>query len=199
MKTFKQFLSEEKKFKELAKVLKDECGPWFAAAGDAFAYRGIKKESVESAQFYEVDGVNFGVKKVRQDRKPRDMKGQLHSYIDHWFDDKFGLRPRSKGMFCYGESGKDETQHYGLQYVVVPIGDFKFVWSDEVKDLQIVLDDMVFDRDYKDQLEEFLESSEYTTRNLKTALSSESEIMIICDSYYFFSTDDRDKIKKAMS
>lgn len=42
------------------------------------------------------------IKKVRKDRKPRDLDINTHNKVDEYFYEKFGIKFRSQSLFCTG-------------------------------------------------------------------------------------------------
>lgn len=69
----------------------------------------------------------------RDNRKPRDTPTHLHAAINRVFKATFGV-PFRNGIFTTGK--KSDAESYGSTlYVVIPIGDFKFIWSHQIVDL----------------------------------------------------------------
>lgn len=83
------------------------------------------------------------IKDVRKDRKPKDTHEGVSRIIDDMFYDKFGFRPRSQGLFCFGMSSKnpflDDIIDFGQSYVIFPIGNFKFIWSPQIDDFYVYM------------------------------------------------------------
>ena len=72
-------------------------------------------------------------KKVRKNRVPLDTPLKVHKFIDRSFKKKFGWKPRSEGLFCFA------SDEWSAAFLVFPIGNFKFVWSNKVDDLTVSL------------------------------------------------------------
>ena len=112
-------------------------------------------------------------KRVRTNRKPKDLKQDLHEMADMLFLEHWGWRARSSGMFATGDYGT--TLPYGdSAYMVFPQGKFKFLWSPKI-------DDMV--RINFERVSEIIKN-EYTDKDLCAAIASGHEIMIQCENYY---------------
>lgn len=78
-------------------------------------------------------GLSF-IDSVRLDRKPVDTPPDIHKILDDTFDKKFGFRARSNAIFVTGDYYNAED--YGDKvYMIYPIGNFKFVWSNSIVDL----------------------------------------------------------------
>lgn len=82
---------------------------------------------------------DFGRKKVRTDRSPKDMPIQAHDALDDAFKDLYGWRARSEGLFCTGR--KSTASSYGTAQIVFPIGRYEYLWSDNITDLYSYTDD----------------------------------------------------------
>ncbi|CAG7581450.1 MAG: hypothetical protein SLAVMIC_00848 [uncultured marine phage] len=71
------------------------------------------------------------------DRKPLDMNLGTHKLLDEYFDKKFGVRLRSKGVFT---STWLLAKSYGIPFLFFPTGNFDYYWSPEVRDLYKAVD-----------------------------------------------------------
>jgi len=86
-------------------------------------------------------GKNISVMKkftTRKDRQPVDTPLYLHEAFDKAFNEIFGWKVRSQGVFT--SSNVSSSSHYGIPYIFFPAGKFKFVWSRSIKDLYFFLD-----------------------------------------------------------
>ena len=125
----------------------------------------------------------------RADRNPTDTPRDIQNMLDKIFLKKFGWKARSQGVF--GTGSKSFAAMYGKPYMVFPMGEFKFIWSPEIKDLytDVIEKDMRYgdwgklpDKGFS-KIEEVIESS-YTDKDWHSAIGSQNEIMIKCHSYY---------------
>jgi len=66
------------------------------------------------------------------DRLPKDTPKNIHDMLNVMFQKKFGWKCRN-GVFA--SSDINMVNDYGDPYVFVPIGRFKFVWSNKIDDL----------------------------------------------------------------
>lgn len=75
----------------------------------------------------------------RQDRRPKDMPEYLHKILDSLFQEHFGWKPRSSGVFCSAHLG--QSQSYGNPFLFFPIGEYKYVFDSGIEDLYVKLRD----------------------------------------------------------
>jgi len=66
------------------------------------------------------------------DRRPRDLNVDLHNDLNNEFVKKFGWKVRN-GVFAV--SLKSIAGGYGLPYIFLPVGNYKYVWSPSVYDI----------------------------------------------------------------
>lgn len=137
-------------------------------------------------------------RKVRQDRKPLETDKRIHDLADKLFQKKFGLKPRSQAAFSFSDLNKGFA-FYGDMMYFYPIGNFKFLWSKEVKDLTLHLTDREHGLFILEPSGEFdddmwtLGAAEkvmknivdtYQTTDLHAALKTRHEIAWFCKEYY---------------
>lgn len=140
----------------------------------------------------------FFVNNTHTNRKPTDTPQVVHDFIDQWFEQNFGCKFRSTGMFATGE--QSSASYYGFPYKVFPIGRFKYVWSPNVKDLYGRLQNRISSKlqhsmnridnqeqlyyDQQDVIEEVLHEVDYRDHSLDQAIESHAEIMFCVDQYF---------------
>lgn len=74
-----------------------------------------------------------------RERKPSDTNLALHTILDAHLFKHFGFHYRSKGVFC--SNSPVQARGYGSDlYLIFPIGEFKYVWSDTLYDAYVELD-----------------------------------------------------------
>jgi len=96
-------------------------------------YRRTKDLLYRGMEYY--DKKDYGKQRVRKGRTPSATPLADHIIFDKAFNDKFGVRARSEGIFCsFDESLADQ---YGDVYVIFPIGKFTALWSNAIYDLTI--------------------------------------------------------------
>jgi hypothetical protein len=86
-----------------------------------FAYRGYSSG----------DDVIF--RKTRKNRNPKDTYPEIQTLLDKMFMKKFGVKPRSQGVFA--TPVKNDSGAYGVTYLFFPVGSYKLIWSSEIRDL----------------------------------------------------------------
>src|SRR5574343_57678 len=79
------------------------------------------------------DTSDFVMKTVRKNRTPMTTPKLVQKTLDELFFNKFGWNPRSQSAFISGDKGQAEG--YGEAYLFFPIGEYRFVWSKDVRDL----------------------------------------------------------------
>jgi hypothetical protein len=134
-----------------------------------------------------------------KNRLPLHTPKDVHEKLDAGFDKLLGIKPRSQGVFATGN--KTEVNYYGIRgdgiIAMFPIGEFQFVWSPIVRDIVKLSDDI--DLPFNGIAELYEYPDEFTAGqvgfilkqlryrkndDLKKAIASKNEIMILCDQYY---------------
>ena len=91
-------------------------------------FRGARPRTNE-----EIDNLDIYKKTVRTDRKALDSNSYVMEVFDDIFEKKFGVRPRSCGVFTTKKY--EITSAYGMRYIFVPIGDYEYYWNPNCIDL----------------------------------------------------------------
>jgi hypothetical protein len=87
------------------------------------------------------------IKSIRSDRTPKDMNQEVHAYLDNIFNHKFGFKARSNAIFITGY--RSLAMGYGSNlYCILPIGNYKFIYSEKIKDLYMAIDHVVGTQSY---------------------------------------------------
>ncbi|WP_300760236.1 hypothetical protein [Janthinobacterium sp.] len=174
MITFKQFLKEDEGI-TLEEML-HECMPYIQQSGDQFIYRGLKSPTGEMTLTIPNGERKIYRMEVRKDRRPLDTDIETHNFVDGWMKQEFGIAGRSQALFVTGDA--NSAKGYGDPYIILPRGDFKFIWSPSVPDMA----DLHFPRD-SDKVE-VISKKGYQTTDLSGAINSYNEIMIDCHDFY---------------
>lgn len=212
MITFKQYLQESALGVDMDLVaadIEERCGDfvvaWSLYRWDAVMVRGVPKDNIRG--IYAVNGTVMSTTEdpipVRKNRLPSDTNPALHKIIDDWMHEHYGVRGRSECAFAYSYES-DQVAHanhamYGQPAVVIPVGDYDALWSDEIADLYTMFDSSIsnkfnYDGEYGDA--ETPDDVDQTTRaDIEAALSkikyrrgvnpgkSDGELMIDADAY----------------
>ncbi len=129
---FYNYLKEDTELDFLAfQKMAEECKPFLKElkrSNFEFLYSGRKNN-------YE----NFEKKKIRKDRKPKDMPEIIHNLLDKKFEKNFGVKARSQGFFI--SNNPSELFEYGTPHYVFPVGNYKLIYSKIIKDLYRNLQD----------------------------------------------------------
>lgn len=194
---FKQFIINEtsaelkapKSIKELKKILDRDCAPFMKEMGndwlDLHLHRGLLSPKVFD---------KFIKLPVRKDRRPLGTTLKFHNMFNDIFEEEHGVdNIRSESVFTSGDF--KVAKEYGPLWVIFPIGDYTYWWSNEVLDLYITIEIAKEDGEDIPGLIEGLTYS-YTNTDLKKAIKSGNEIMILCDNYYAISEEYFEELKE---
>lgn len=113
--------------------------PFFALRGTSsdFLYRGTSsRTTVESPEYVRTFT-------QRQDRRPMDSSALVHKALNERLEQYFGFPYRSGAVFCTGS--RTEAESYGRSSILLPLGQYSFVWGKRVRDAThyFVLDQFV--------------------------------------------------------
>jgi hypothetical protein len=167
-----------------------------------FLYRGVK-----------ADIYHYEKRSRRKDRQPKDMPKHLHDLLDYEFNRRFGWKARSEGVFVV--PNQTMARGYGTPYIFIPLGKYRFLYSDEISDLfsEATGDDAIFldaievavlndDTDMigylseegydlnnvpseRDVIDKMMKT--YTNKNINNAINLyKHEIMFDCNEYLLF-------------
>ena len=187
---------------EIASILRNSCSKYLhmlnsisGRMGKKMIYRGISNTKS-----------NFMQVTPRKDRKPLDTPPIIHNYLDDLFKKKFGWKARSEGVM----TSTRPRRMYGRMYYFFPADGFKFLYSNEVNDLYMDLEDrlQMIDDPYSDELLSLdtitlddlmkpevqkiakkLIDTYQQNKNFKDVYSHSTEIMWKCKYYYVLSAD----------
>jgi len=139
-------------------------------------------------------------KNVRiDDRMPMSTPENLHNSLNALFQKKFGASFRN-AMFCTGNL--EQAKVYGMPFAIFPIGNYKYIWSPEFRDLYQKFDGFVWDSKNDENIKHLkrpnfdagmqklwinsINWNSYRTDGLNDAIYYQNgvEIMLRCKSYY---------------
>lgn len=130
------------------------------------------------------------IKKItRSNRKAMHTKQDVSDFYDNELKKKFGWKPRSEGVFCWGQNRNWAGDSRG--FFMFPIGNFKFVWNTEVADLYASLPMSFSGATYFKVVENIMKN--YTDKDLAAAINKSFEISIKCESYYLLAIRNNDQ------
>lgn len=190
---FKQNINEEEDvlLESYIRLIKNNCQPWLKQTKycNGFFYRGVKTGTWNSP---------FVKKITRKDRNPMNTSIKYTKKLDDIFQKKFGWKPRTTGVFI--TSDKDEAKMYGLPYIFFAIGNFKYLWAEEIQDSFTDLPHIKYEwlslknkRYTVGELDddEFLDwfTDKYMHKNLCKAMYKYNEVMVKCEQYYLLKTN----------
>lgn len=163
----------------------------------------------------------FAKVKRRENRLPMNMSPDYMRFLDDVFQDVFGWRPRSTGVFS--EFSKAIKSGYGTPYLLFPIGNFRYLYSNDIADFylddamkspvmyhprknEITFNDKIVRAMYSDLELEELSKKEVMKRWVKKAFKNKNicrakndhEIMFDCDYYYLVHSDYYQEIQQRL-
>lgn len=176
MYSFKKFLVEGSgEVKTIAEIL-DECAPFLRASEGKFVFRGLKNPTGALKMITPDGDVTVYRMEPRRDRRPLNIDEFTHTTVDDYMDEKFGFRGRSQGLFV--TSSPNTASSYGDTYIILPRGEFRFIWSPKISDLFMTRYNAMTDLDKE------LKKLKYQMKDLPGAILSTHEIMIDCKDFY---------------
>ncbi len=207
MITFKEFLLEnDQTLQEYAEM---HCGPFLKEFGGlenylkSPIYRG--SNSLNEKESIVLDWQNKKIKcyfgTVRENRETKDTHNFISNHLDRRMKAQFGWSGRSNAVF--GSSDKAVAIQYGTVYAILPIGDFRYIFSPSISDFTVSLtnkmenvnpkwppfkylgDENTISAEDKKTIIDIADdiTADYQNTNLKLAIKNEVEISINCKKY----------------
>ena len=158
--------------KKLIEFMKTNCKEWLSQTnnGDAIVFRGLKTPT-------EKFEIAF-TKPTRTDRKPRDSSAEDHELFNKLIKDAGLVANRENSIFVSGSFSHAlgfSRSEWDDPYAVIPIGNFNYTWSDDLKDWT----ECAAGHSIENLLKDHLFGDDNT---LQKAILSSNEIMISCNS-----------------
>lgn len=137
-------------------------------------YRGMSKE-------FPTDRVSLVV--PRADRKPRNSSLAFHEAADQWFQSRFGVSYRSRGVFVTGRPEAALIYAASPSHVmrVIPLSTYAYCWSPVVADLLFAATE--YSDGARAPINAYLDCAKYQQNDLRAAHTSGHEVMLSCDRY----------------
>ncbi len=171
--------------------IKQDCQPFLSQVDEPLTndalYRGLGKSTQA-----------FVHKTARLDNRiPSDMPENIHDGLNRFFTKEYGA-PFRNGIFATGDRqfATAYSKGPGRAYIIFPIGDFKFLWSPQVRDLYNEIEFWRHDRGIpgkgREPMDDYhllalfkhLKGKNYKTTAINAAIGSSAEVMIYCKEYY---------------
>jgi hypothetical protein len=139
--TFKQFISENSSSviapDEAARKIFHDCLPFIKESDFRVDDIGVKNALFRGMESEERSRSFFKMM-PRADRRPLDMSKDIHAVLDSFLKKHFGFPYRSAGVFAASDSRV--AAEYGSVFMIFPIGEFSYVWSDSISDAYFAFD-----------------------------------------------------------
>lgn len=155
--------------------IQEHCQPYMREVGyGQFLYRGISKSRLAQLQEALVMPGCAIIPGHYESRKPVSMPLEYHKLANEIFVQYHGL-PFRNGLFVTGD--RISTKSYGAGIIVIPIGEFRYCYSAQIKDMyDIVSEDEIDEDSFRDVIHD-----KYVTNNLRRGMKLSTEIMLYCD------------------
>lgn len=117
-------------------------------------------------------------------REPKAANTLVHQFADAWFHDRFGVRARSATILCTTlvEQASLYAGATGSLAEIVPLGDYRVIYSTRVKDFLDYVSDGV--PAVQEAVEAWLASKDHVCVNhLAHVPHGQGEIMLSCDRF----------------
>jgi len=119
----------------------------------------------------------------RHDRQPRNSSAEFHAVADQWFENRFGIAYRSRGLFLTSRLLSARSYAASPLHVVrvVPLSEYAYCWSPTISDLLFSATQFAAAPEWK--IEAHLEAAQYREDGLQEAHEAGHELMLYCDQY----------------
>lgn len=170
----------------IMETLSKDCKPFLNLIGSQVTkyklYRGINTRRMR-------EGMPSLIRKqIRlDDRRPMSSAQEKHDRYNHFFEEVFGA-PFRNSLFATGSFKM--AQFYGTPLMVFPIGEFDWLWSQDINDLALdipwpAMGGFVNVPPSQEVVDRVLGEANYSINtNFTGAIESGNEIMIRCKEYY---------------
>ena len=181
--------SDSNQLDEYFKLIRKDCKPFLELLRKNKDINSSRKDLKPILFRGMWDKEDFLDKKVRKDRYSKDSHAFVdQKLVDNIFFEKWGIRPRSQGLFTTFSMG--QAERYGDVYVVFPKGDFDYVvceaedyndlWLDYMDEAGITNKDDI----PLDHIEYVVKWLHQYNSNIGSAIKYSYETIFLCDSYY---------------
>ena len=126
-----QLLENELTVSDIVDMIQRDCKPFLKASNGLQLFRGIKASDKDD-MIRQLANSKFLIAAVRNNRQPKDSSSALHDALNVYFRERVGIPVRSACIFTTGNSGTAGL--YGSMYLIFPIGEFHYAWSEDVID-----------------------------------------------------------------
>ena len=191
-------------FEEMYTAVHNDCKPYFREFGNnTHFWRGITFTYKDTP-----DKLNIHKITPRTDRRSMNMPPDIQEYVNDVFKKKFGWRPRTEGVFT--DIDVREAMEYGNSHMFYPIGEYKYIYNPDVRDLYIytplnVVSSYIhgysFSDSFQKRLNEWLKwLDDYKDKGLKQNVQHGKgfEVVWKCKQYYLVDSDLDKQMEKGI-
>lgn len=184
-----------------------DCEPFLDEMRKLYPHKNGFQELYRGFPFYEIFGdfmkTNGKLITTNKNRLPRDTSNTVHQIADDMFEDKFGWKARSQGVFATSDytTALNYGGDQGEVFIFFPVGNYDFIYSGAIDDfIEIDIDirhkwkedKLEMSKEYNEVKEKFIREElwdniqTYKDDNLKHAIETKHEIIFNCNEYYLF-------------
>jgi len=156
---------------KIAEMIERDCGPWLTASKGKLAFRGESRGRDE----------RFFKGEIRQNRTPKDMQSTAASKLSMAVTELGWKTTRFNSVFVTGDP--TQANSYGRLYVVFPIGQFDYTWSQTIHDM-VSIEGKIASASVEQLKELVLNKGYHYNQYLDRAIDSGHEIWVHAKSYY---------------
>lgn len=166
-----EYMINQSHIPEIISSIKKDCKPWLSEMSKPI-YRGHD---------YNED---FGSAVPRSNRRPMNTPQEVSDRFDTLSQILYGWKPRREGLFCTTQP--DTAISYGKNYMIFPVGHYKYLYSEEIYDFFINGREKLFPVGiYNTELKEQLNDMKKYYKDKGLNNTETDEVMIKCDKYYY--------------
>lgn len=172
-----QYITEATDINTLSNIISDNCKPFLKEFGVAYSQSNLSKNFIYRGMHIYITG-DYTIKKPRSDRKPKLVDDRLHNFMNKIGMDLFGWRIRTEGIFT---SFYTNARNYGIPYIFIPLGNYKYVFIRGVNKIYGLYDMHVTESSFLEGIEDRIKTSDETKTSDKYKKDKARQLAILSD------------------
>lgn len=131
----KRYISKEyddDDFKNIISILERDCKQFLNEI------KKIGQPLFRGTRNFDEFDTGIGDRLVSGDREPVDTNKDISNIIDSYFQEKFGIKLRSSGIFA--TKLPNVASDYGTPYLFFPVDGYEYYWSKDITDLYGIIE-----------------------------------------------------------
>ena len=119
----------------------------------------------------------------RSNRLPRNSSPEFHKAANQWFERRFGIPYRSRGVFLTSRVTLARSYAKTPAHVmrILPISTYQYCWSPKISDLLYGATRLATSS--ASAIEAYLDAAQYCEDGLREAHAAGHEVMLYCQQY----------------